>query len=545
MLKLKNVSFAYKENDELFHVNTTRTVRNDRMTFEITNEENVLTAKVITDNEIQIQHISAVFEYPFSPPEKIFLNGYQSWTFSKECSLQDTMKGIDHIPELVKEKYALSQYGDYNFATYSNSPGNMHGWTYGYVRYEDEYDFFGSLAENSGFTQIIVSVWTNEIYFIKDCEDLTINSDYTGLKLFICTGDENTVFDRYFELMKIKPNTDKQLFGYSSWYRHFQNINEEILTNDLTALVEQKHKADVFQIDDGWQTAIGDWTSVNSEKFPEGMKSFADKIKENDLQAGLWIAPFVCETDSETFKKKEHWLLKDENRQYVKAGSNWSGSYALDIYNEELREYLRDVFNTIINEWGFTFIKLDFLYAACIVPREDKTRGQIMADAIDFLKEITKGAVIVGSGVPLGSAFGKFDYCRIGCDVSLDWDNKPHMRLIHRERVSTKQSILTSVFRRQLNGRAFINDPDVFILRDDNTSMTNAQKQCLSEINAMMGGVMFTSDNFGTYSENTIKTLNKAMQLRNCKIISAEQVGGFLVIKFIIGERKFFRKYKI
>ena len=169
MLKLKNVSFAYTENDELFHVNTTRTVSNDRMIFEIINEENVLTANVITDNTIKLQHISAVFEYPFSTPEKIFLNGYQSWTDSVEHSLDDSMKGIDHIPELVKEKYSVSQYGDYNFAKYSNYPGSMHGWTYGYIRYTNEYDFFGSLAEQSGFTQIVVSVETNEIYFIKDC----------------------------------------------------------------------------------------------------------------------------------------------------------------------------------------------------------------------------------------------------------------------------------------------------------------------------------------------------------------------------------------
>lgn len=546
MLKLKNVSFAYKENDELFHVNTTRSVRNDRMLFEIINEENVLTANVITDNEIKIQHISAVFEYPFSTPEKIFLNGYQSWTFSPEHKPGDIMKGIDHIPELLREKYALSQYGDYNFASYSNTPGNMHGWTYGYVRYKDEYDFFGSLAENTGFTQIIVSVGTNEIYFIKDCEDLTINSNYCGLKIFMRTGDEKTVFDKYFDLLRIKPRTDiSPVYGYTSWYRHYQDIDEYTLITDLEAITNQKHKTDVFQIDDGWQTAVGDWLSVNKDKFPDGMRSIADRIKEKNVTAGLWLAPFVCETDSVLFRTKEHWLLKDEERQYVKAGSNWSGAYALDIYNEEFREYLRNVFNTVINEWGYKLLKLDFLYAACICPREDKTRGQVMSDAMDFLRKATKGALILGCGVPLSSAFGKVDYCRIGPDVSPDWNDKPHMRLLHRERVSTKQSVLNSVFRRQLNGRAFLNDPDVFMLRDNKTSMTSSQKQCLSEIIAMMGGVMFTSDNMDEYSETTLKELDKIMILRNSKVISAELTDEFLIIKFSIGERKFLRKYKI
>ena len=50
MLKLKNISFAYMENDELFHVNTVRSVSNDRMKLEINSEENILTVNVNTSN---------------------------------------------------------------------------------------------------------------------------------------------------------------------------------------------------------------------------------------------------------------------------------------------------------------------------------------------------------------------------------------------------------------------------------------------------------------------------------------------------------------
>ena len=55
------------------------------------------------------------------------------------------------------------------------------------------------------------------------------------------------------------------------------------------------------------------------------------------------------------------------------------------------------------------------------------------------------------------------DYCRVSCDVGLDWDDVWYMRLFHRERVSTKQAINNTVFRRQLNGRAYGSDPDVFL----------------------------------------------------------------------------------
>ena len=57
-------------------------------------------------------------------------------------------------------------------------------------------------------------------------------------------------------------------------------------------------------------------------------------------------------------------------------------------------------------------------------------------------------------------AFGLVDYCRVSCDVGLDWDDVWYMRLFHRERVSTKQAINNTLFRRQLNGRAYGSDPD-------------------------------------------------------------------------------------
>ena len=168
-----------------------------------------------------------------------------------------------------------------------------------------------------------------------------------------------------------------------------------------------------------------------------------------------------------------------------------------------------------------------------------------MADAMEFMREISDGALLLGCGVPLGSAFGMVDYCRIGCDVSLDWNDKPHLRILHRERISTRNSILNSVFRRQLDGRAFYNDPDVFMLRDEETTMTHAQKQCLAEINAMMGSVLFTSDNLNDYDETTLKILKKIFLLRNAKVISADLIGDFLIIKFSIGDKKFIRKYKV
>ena len=124
-----------------------------------------------------------------------------------------------------------------------------------------------------------------------------------------------------------------------------------------------------------------------------------------------------------------------------------------------------------------------------------------MIRAMDFLREVCAGKLILGCGVPLMPAFGRVDYCRIGCDVSLDWDDEQNRQFAHRERVSTKQAIENSVFRRELCGRAFVNDPDVFFLREENCRLTAEQKLLLARVNALMGDVLLTSDDPAAYGD--------------------------------------------
>ena len=140
--------------------------------------------------------------------------------------------------------------------------------------------------------------------------------------------------------------------------------------------------------------------------------------------------------------------------------------------------------------------------------------------------------MILGCGVPLASAFGKVDFCRIGCDMTLDYDDKPHMRLTHSERPSTKNTMADTVFRRQLSGRAFLNDPDVFLLRDTNTKLTAQEKKNLAFVNALCGGVLFTSDNCAYYSDEARQVFMQALGLRGARVTQAYADGGSIFVTY-------------
>ena len=126
--------------------------------------------------------------------------------------------------------------------------------------------------------------------------------------------------------------------------------------------------------------------------------------------------------------------------------------------------------------------------------------------------------------MPLGPSFGKVDLCRISCDVDLKYRNKFYYYIGNREIVNTRSAMNNSIFRRHLDGRAFVNDPDVFFLRNENLKFTHEQKLLLSKVNHMFGNVLFVSDNIGAYDDNQLSEVKTAFTESAAEIVSAEYV---------------------
>lgn len=126
----------------------------------------------------------------------------------------------------------------------------------------------------------------------------------------------------------------------------------------------------------------------------------------------------------------------------------------------------------------------------------------------------------------------------VSCDVSLSWDDVWYMRLMHRERVSTKQAIGNTVFRRQLNGRAYLSDPDVFFLREENLTLTQEQKEALAQVNALLGGVFLTSDDPSKYTPAMVGRYRALLELRNAENVQVSADGGITVAYTINGIRR-------
>ena len=348
----------------------------------------------------------------------------------------------------------------------------------------------------------------------------------------IIENEYEKAFDEYFfDFMGIKEPKIKHLAGYTSWYNYFSKINEDICLRDLDGLERAKECVDIFQLDDGFQTATGDWLSVDKKKFPHGLKSLAEKIHAKGYLAGIWLAPFCAQITSKVAKEHPEWLIKDEKTgKKILRHIGWGGAYALDIYNEEAREYIKHFFDVILNDWGFDMVKLDFLFTQCLSPRYGKTRGEIMCDGVDLLREACGDKLILGCGVPLGACMGIFDACRVTCDVNKVFKgNLLNFAKINNEVPSAQGAINTTIFRRHLDGRAFCNDPDVLFLRKENLTFTDEQKYLLGKINAICGNVLFVSDNAGDYDYKSLTLMKEFFTEKDYKVTAAEYITSSII----------------
>ena len=486
----------------------------------------------------KLYRVSAELHRQGSERERIFMNGFQSWTYCPEYGRLNRIRDLSHLPTALVKRLGLDIYGDYYFVDYPNKPGFTHGESWCYFRTGRRFELFASLDERPGYTVFGYDTHRGLLSLTRDCRGVQHGGgEFHAFDLYVAEGSEDEVFDGWFEAMGVHPRTTEKLTGYSSWYNRYQKISEQTILDDLRGCAEVLRPGDLFQIDDGFEPAVGDWLETDAKKFPRGLKPIVEEIHERGLKAGLWLAPFVAQKGSRLIAEHPDWLLRHEGKP-VRCGIAWGGFYALDIDHPGVKDYLTRVFRRVFDEWGFDLVKLDFLYGAAPYGNERESRAGRMTRAMEWLRELCGDRPILGCGVPLMPAFGLVDYCRISCDVGLDWEGRRLMREIHREHLSTRHAIGNTIFRRQLNGRAWINDPDVFFLRSDNIKLSARQKHVLATVNSLFGGMLLCSDNMGKYTPDARAAYAQLLKNRAAEKLQVFAEGLHLVVRYRLDGRE-------
>ena len=183
-------------------------------------------------------------------------------------------------------------------------------------------------------------------------------------------------------------------------------------------------------LDDGWQTAQGDWF-LQPQKFPRGdadMRALVDKIHAEGFKAQLWWAPLAADPGTELIKNHPEMLLlnADGSKQTI---SYWNSWYLCPA-DPAVIAYHKAFVVKALRDWGFDGLKLDgqHMNAAppCYNPAHKHARPEESVEGMpkffqaiyDTARQVKSDAVV--EFCPCGTAYSFFALPSMNMSVASD-----------------------------------------------------------------------------------------------------------------------------
>jgi len=183
-------------------------------------------------------------------------------------------------------------------------------------------------------------------------------------------------------------------------------------------------------LDDGWQTAEGDW-SLDPAKFPGGdrdMRAMVDKFHAEGFRAQLWWAPLAADPDTELLKNNRQMLLlnADGSPQRI----TWWNSWYLCPADPAVIQYHRKLVVKFFREWDYDGLKLDGQHLngvpPCYNPAHKHARPEESVEALPQLfKAIYETALAIKPDAlvelcPCGTAYAFHNLPYMNMSVASD-----------------------------------------------------------------------------------------------------------------------------
>ena len=183
-------------------------------------------------------------------------------------------------------------------------------------------------------------------------------------------------------------------------------------------------------LDDGWQTAQGDWF-LQPQKFPNGdadMQALVDKIHAEGFKAQLWWAPLAADPGTELVTKHPEMLLlnADGSKQKI---SYWNSWYLCPA-DPAVIEYHKAIVRKAMKVWGFDGLKLDGQHMngapPCYNPAHHHARPEESVEGMpkffkaiyDTAREVKPEALV--EFCPCGDAYSFFTLPFLNMSVASD-----------------------------------------------------------------------------------------------------------------------------
>lgn len=461
-----------------------------------------------------LQELKLVFSQSLQLTDSVFCNGFQSASESRVFSFQEQKNWRDRLSQWLHP----SEESIY-LKTLQPATAQLQSWTYAYLPQGKQVQFIGSLQEQTGFTLLEFDQVQNQIVVRKDCAGLQLSHSFKIVDIFVFKGSQEAAFQQFFSLQEIQPLPERSWIGWTS-SSHSQNQTAAYFLKNLEVLQTRKLQLDFVQLSYGYQQAIGDWLDIQAG-FPDGLTPLVRKIQAVGSKASICFAPFVCEAKSKLFQQRKAWLLKDEQGNFVsitQTAISQEKLYVLDFYQEDFQQYLTGICYTFLQKWGFECLHFDLLYAVCLQPRPNKTRGQIMSEAMQFLQAQVGEQLSWADAVPLGACFGKVDFCNLGGRQLAQWSVNWREKLLRPSADHTLITLRNYFSRWALGRKAFLSAAAPISLVDHQNPIFSQQQTTLLTIQSLLSPLWHLDDDLSKYSVEQWAEFEGALQWRNANV---------------------------
>lgn len=342
--------------------------------------------------------------------------------------------------------------------------------------------------------------------------------------LILSAKDEQAALTTYAETVKQHMHalsSQQTPTGWSSWYEHYGNISENLIEKNLDLIVSNNLPLTTIHIDDGYQKASGDWDE-NLQRFPNGLKKVVETIHSKGKKAGIWWAPFLVDEKSHLFQQHPDWLLQNPESNTPQSVRKFpqgqtgkeSYVYALDLTHPEVKKRLKEQTRRYVKEYGFDFLKLDFLYTGMMDGKRHETSVSTVEayrEALQIIKDEAEHTYILACGAPFLPTVGLAHGMRINADTEFIWKDKPNLWKKNPGLHNVIRSILSQNWMHNI---LWQNDGDALTFRDHKTNLTPAERQSLNVLLLLTGGPLFVGDDLCLLEQEKMQLLKQLLPMQ-------------------------------
>jgi alpha-galactosidase len=185
--------------------------------------------------------------------------------------------------------------------------------------------------------------------------------------------DAAAVMHRYLRDI-VMPATDDDFpwVQYNTWFSWYCELEEDILLAeaDLAARIG----VEVFYVDAGWwvgnpqrrdrfSSGLGNWRE-NRDKFPRGLKAFADDIRARGMHFGLWVEPERVDMRTATTGTwQPDWIAREQDGTYVRCPWPSDTDTAwLCFGDSRAQDWATEWISDLVADLGIRWLKWDSNY---------------------------------------------------------------------------------------------------------------------------------------------------------------------------------------